>query len=184
MSHCRTPSLHEHLDHCFVVLKTHTTKLLDAKIGRLREDNQCDSRDRLFLVIENGSPRSFQESESCFQGQKRSDPRNQARVFRPTSIQRPKRWFRILLNCVKLKFVSYTSNLLEQMYDFQKTHNVPPDVDFESSRISCKIGVLKQSQSALFSSITPHDNIVCIHKYDECKISNNSIVCHKLWSIL
>ena len=36
------------------------------------------------------------------------------------SIQRPKRWFQILLNCVKLKFVSYTSNWLEQMYDFQK----------------------------------------------------------------
>ena len=26
----------------------------------------------------------------------------------------------ILLNCATLKFVSYTSNLLEQMYDFQQ----------------------------------------------------------------
>ena len=30
----------------------------------------------------------------------------------------------------------------------------PPDVDVESSRVSCKIGVLKQSQSALFGSVS------------------------------
>ena len=35
--------------------------------------------------------------------------------------------------------VSYTSNLLEQMYAFQKTHNVPPEVDFESSRSPAKL---------------------------------------------
>ena len=33
-------------------------------------------------------------------------------------------------------------------------HNVPTDVDFESSRSPAKIGVLKQSQSALFGRIT------------------------------
>ena len=32
----------------------------------------------------------------------------------------PKKWSLILLNCVKLKFVSYTPNWLEQMYDIQK----------------------------------------------------------------
>ena len=125
-------------------------------------------------------------------------------------------------------------------------------------KISCKIGVLKESQSALFSSIThttilllvftcmmnvgdqtsqasvtsscplrdrsckflhwpqnirssntcqvqafqnnmrayfrqlisnvwqyfPHDNTVCIHKYDEYMKSIDSGVCHRLWSIL
>ena len=59
-------------------------------------------------------------SESCFQGLKQSDPIDQVRESRLISIQRPKKWFRILLNCAKLKFVSYTSNSLEQMYDFQK----------------------------------------------------------------
>ena len=34
MSRCRASSLDNHLDHCFVFIKTHTTKLLDAKIGR------------------------------------------------------------------------------------------------------------------------------------------------------
>ena len=51
---------------------------------------------------------------------RRSDPLNQVRVFHPTSILWTRKWFRILLNCVKLKFVSYTSNWLEQTYDFQK----------------------------------------------------------------
>ena len=35
-----------------------------------------------------------------------------------------------------------------------KMHNVPPDVDFESSRSPAKIGVLKQSQSPLFGSVS------------------------------
>ena len=44
MSHCGTPSLYDHLDSCFVVLKHITTKLLDAKIGRLREHGQHYSK--------------------------------------------------------------------------------------------------------------------------------------------
>ena len=60
-------------------------------------------------------------SDTCFREELwRSDPINQARVYRPTLILRPRKWFLILLNCAKLKFVSYTSNLSEQMYDFQK----------------------------------------------------------------
>ena len=33
-------------------------------------------------------------------------------------------------------------------------HNVPPEVDFEIFKISRKVRVLKQSQSALFGSIS------------------------------
>ena len=60
-------------------------------------------------------------SDSCFQELWRSDPINQMRVDHPTSILHPKEWFLILLNCAKLKFVSYTSNWLEHMYDFPKS---------------------------------------------------------------
>ena len=49
---------------------------------------------------------------------------------------------------------------------------VLPEVDFESSRSPCKIGVLKQSQHAFFLQYYPHDNTT----------SNELIV--KLWSIL
>ena len=51
-------------------------------------------------------------------------------------------------------------------------------------KIYCKIEVLKQSQPALFGSVSPHGNTVCIHMYDECKISIDSCVCHRLLSIL
>ena len=34
------------------------------------------------------------------------------------------------------------------------------------------------------SQYFPHDNIVCIHLYDECMKLIDSGVCHKLWSIL
>ena len=51
-------------------------------------------------------------------------------------------------------------------------------------KISCQIGVLKKSQSALFGSAFPHGNTVCIHMYDDCKRSNDIFVCHKRWSIL
>ena len=54
------------------------------------------------------------------------------------SIQHPKRWFRILLNCVKLKFVSYTYNWLEQMYDFRKRTMFVQKCIFESSRSPAK----------------------------------------------
>ena len=59
-----------------------------------------------------------------------------------------------------------------------KMHNVPLDVDFVSLTISRKVGVLKQSPIT-FLQCYPHDNIVCIHMCDGCKISNDSIVCHK-----
>ena len=76
-------------------LQTHTTKLLDAKIGRLREQSQhypnhwshsqiayardsCEGKQRV-------SP-FYNGSESCFQGLKQSDPMNQEREYRLISV--------------------------------------------------------------------------------------------------
>ena len=64
-----------------------------------------------------------------------------------------------------------------------KTHNVPPDVDFESSRSLAK-SESWNSPSLHFLAVFPHGKTVCIHMYDECKRSNDIIVCHKLWSVL
>ena len=169
MSHCRTSSFYDHLDHCFRCLQTHTTKLSDEKIGRLRELNKhfpnhgsffeiacvcesCEVENKFHACSTTGLPVLY-GSDSCFQELKRSDPTDQEREHHPTSILHPKNRFLILLNCVKLKFVSCTSNLLEQMHDFQKRHNVPPEVDFESSESPAK-SESGQSQPALFSSIT------------------------------
>ena len=54
---------------------------------------------------------------------------------------------------------------------------------FRNLKISRKIGVLKQSQPALFCSIT-HIAIPFVFMCDEFKISIDSGVCHRRWSIL
>ena len=97
------------------------------------------------------------------------------RGYHPTSILRSRKWFLILLNCLKLKFVSYTSNWLERMYDFKKC-------TMFHLTISCNNGVLKQSQSKLFCSVSDMTNVVCNHMCDG-KGPKEIIVCHMLWSI-
>ena len=80
-------------------------------------------------------------------------------------------------------FVSYTSNLLEQMYDF------PKRIMFLQKWI-LNLQDLPQSQNletvpiCIVEQYFPHDNTVCIHTYDEYMKSIDSGVCHKLWSIL
>ena len=64
--------------------QTQATKLLDAKIGRLREHNQCDPTRWSFLEIFDlyhwqRVSTVFQESELCFQEQKQLDPIFQSR---------------------------------------------------------------------------------------------------------
>ena len=160
------------------------------KTGRLMERGRHYSKHWTFLEIAlardsyHGKQRVssfYHGSESCFHGLKQSDPINRVRVFRPTSILRPKRWFLILLNCAKLQFVSWTSNLLEQMYDFRKC------TMFLQKWIS-NLQDFPQSQSletvpvCIVWQYYPHDNTDCINLYDECRRSNEIIVCHKLWS--
>ena len=113
------------------------------RIGRLREQGQHYSKH--WSLLEIGGARDschssqrvspfYHGSDLCFQGLKQSDPRNQEREYRLTLIRHPKRWFLILLNCAKQQFVSCTSNFLETNVWLPKMHNVPPEVDFESSR--------------------------------------------------
>ena len=80
-------------------------------------------------------------------------------------------------------FVSCTSNLLEQVCGFQKY------IMFLQKWI-LNLQDLPQSQSPETVPICiawqyfPHDNIVCIHLYDEYTKSIDSDVCHRLQSIL
>ena len=162
MSPCGPISFDNHLNHCFVVLR-HATKLLDAKIGRLREHNQYYSTRWSFLEIvclvldlchrsQRVAPFCL-KSESRFQGQKIRSHKWRAGI--PSNLNPASKEISDSVDlCVKLKFVSYTSNCLAQTSDFRRTHNVPPEVRFWVLKISSKIGVLKQSQPALFGSIT------------------------------
>ena len=100
--------------------QTHTTKLLDAKIGRLREQNQYHSKRWSFLefltfVSDKRSLRSLCGLSRVSKNRNNQIPQLERSNLNPAS----KEMFLILLNCAKLKFVSYTSNWLEQMYDFQ-----------------------------------------------------------------
>ena len=78
-------------------------------------------------------------SESCFKIQKQSNPINQVRVYHPSSILHRSVLFHIQL---------FGTNVW-----LAKTHNVL-ELDFESPKSPEKIGVLKQSQSALLGNIT------------------------------
>ena len=51
MSHCRAPSFDDHFESLLHCLRTHTIKLLDARIERLRELNQCLSSHRFAVEI-------------------------------------------------------------------------------------------------------------------------------------
>ena len=44
VSHCRTSAFHNHFDYSFIVLQHKQKKLLDSKIGRLREHGQHYSK--------------------------------------------------------------------------------------------------------------------------------------------
>ena len=126
VSHCRTSAFHDHLDHCFICPQTHTIKLLVARIGHLKEQNQCLSSHRFSCEAYDVCEHYYQvapidlKHEKHFQEQKQLNPIVPEQVNHPVSILCPKRWSQSLLNSAKQKPVSCTSNFLEQMYDFRK----------------------------------------------------------------
>ena len=92
-------------------------------------------------------------------------------------------YFTLSLSADKVyMFVSCTSNLLEQTYDFQKR-----TMFLQKWILNFQDLLRSQSLETVPVCIVwkyfPHDKIVCIHKYDEYMKSIDSGVCHKLWSI-
>ena len=113
--------------------------------------------------------------------------RDRERKFHPCVNLHPTTWFQIPSNCVRLKSVSYTSNLLEQTCDFENAPESawcwllnPQDILQNRSLETVPICFVLQC--------FPHDNIVCKYMYDECKRSNEIIVVTRfgpfLWSIV
>ena len=153
VSHCRASSLYDHLDHCFVVFKhiqqSFLTRRIDVWGNKINIVQIIDHSMRFLSFLElcevSNEPHFgsytglsvLDYSDTCFREElRRSDPINQVGVFHPTSILHPKRWFLILLNCAKPKFVSCTSqsNLL--------------------ARSPAKSESRKQSQSTLLCSVS------------------------------
>ena len=94
MSHCRTSAFNDHLDHSFIVLKTHTIKLLDARIGHLKKQYQCLSSHRFSCetcgVYDHHSQVSLihLKHEKHFQEQKQLDPIVPEQATHPISVSR------------------------------------------------------------------------------------------------
>ena len=132
--------------HC---LRTHTTKLLDARIGHWRERNQYSLSHwpslaifDVFLTSLTGPPCSIWH------------PTIPEQANHPISIQCPKRWFQILLNCEKQQFVSCTSNLWEQMYGFRKCiQDLPRSQSLETVPSLHCLAVLPTWQYCLYSHV-------------------------------
>ena len=76
--------------------------------------------EQTFTFIYHGSPRSIMVLSPVSKNWKQLDQIIPEQANHPISVPCPKRHFQILLNCAKQQFVSCTSNLLKQMYDFQK----------------------------------------------------------------
>ena len=143
MSHCRI-FFYNHLDYCFIVFK-HIQQSFFMRRWDVWWNNYF-----LSLLC---SLTSFNKFWVVFPKIKKNRSDKSRAESRPISIEHPKRWFLILLNPVKLTFVSYTSNLSEQWM----TSQIPQSATRSRiwiSKISRNIGVLKQSQSALCCSVT------------------------------
>ena len=111
-----------HLDHCFVVFKDAQQSFLMRKIhvwGNKIDTCSDQSFHAFSFALENETGLTvLDHSDACFCEELwRSYPTNQVRRYCPTSILLPWKWFLILLNCARLKFVSCTSNLLEQLWE-------------------------------------------------------------------
>ena len=125
MSHCRTPPFNDHLDHCFIVFEhiqqSFLTRGLDVWGNRINILQHVDLPLRILTSFSiNRSQRSVWSLSHISKKQKQLDPMTPEQATRLLSIQCPKKWSQILLNCAKQQFVSCTSNLLEQKYDFRK----------------------------------------------------------------
>ena len=125
VSHCGTSAFNDHLDYSFIVFEHTQQSFLMRRLDNW--GNTINILQHVDLPLEICDFFQYQQvapfclkSKSRFQKQTQLDPIIPEQANHPISIQCPKRWFQILLNCAKHQFVSYTSNLWEQMYDFQQ----------------------------------------------------------------
>ena len=87
-----------------------------------------------------------------------------------------------LLNCAELKFVSHTSNLSEQMYDF-RTCTMFHLMQILSPQDLPQNRNLETAVICFDEQCYPHEKYNLYHMCDECMKSIDSGVCHWFWSI-
>ena len=192
ISHWRPPSLSDHLDHCFLAFKHIPQNFLmrrqDVWRNKVNIIQNVEHSSRLPLHVicitaNNGFSRSIMVL-SCVSKTK-TIRYNKSRAGIPS-----------FLNPAFKEMISDSVELCETAVCFShiqllgtnvwlpKTHNVPPEVDFERS-ISPAKSESGNSPRLHCLTVLKHGNTVCIHTNDECKRSEDINVCqHKLLSIL
>ena len=169
VSHFRASSLYDHLDHCFVVFK-HIQQSF-----RMRRFDVRGNKINIIQIIGHSLRLFFfwncvtWWTNFTFVHQPVAQFLTTLLVFPRTATIRshkPSAGILSSLNPASKEMISDPVELCKTKVCFlhiqlfgtnvwlPNMHNVPPEVDFESSRSHAKIGVLKQSQSALFGSIT------------------------------
>ena len=166
MSHCRASSLYNHLDHCFVVFEHIQQSFLMRKLDVWGNKVNIIQKCWTFLEIAgardsyHGKQRVspfYHGSESCFQGLKKIRS-HKSRAGIPSN-----------LNPASKEMISDSVELWNWGLS-------PQDLAQNRS--------LETVPAFIVLQYYPHKNTVYIHMCDECKISIDSGVCHRLWSIL
>ena len=190
---CPASSLYNNLDHCFVVLKHIQQSFLMRNVDAWR--NQVDLVQNIehpfrlhlrviLITANNGSLRSIMVVSRVSKHRKQSDPTKRERESRLISILRPKRWFLILLNCVKTEVCFLHIQLIgTNVWLPKKNTKCSTRSRFWVLKISCKIGVSKKSQSALFLQYYQHYStfFTCVMNV---RYQSIQTFVNMLWSIL
>ena len=87
------------------------------------------------------------------------------------------------LNPTSKKMISASVKLCETYVWLPKMHNVPLDVDFESSRSLAILESWNSSSLALFDSVSDNNSIVCVHMCDECFEERSNTQAHDTWMV-
>ena len=147
MSHCRASSLDDHLDDSFIVFKDLQQSFLTRRIDVWRNKTNIVQIINLSInfsfALEIYTGLSVLDySDACFREELWRSDAVIPSIQSPTS----KKWFLILLNCAKLKFVSYTSSWLEQKRVASENTQCSNWWRFWILKIASKIWVLEQTQ--------------------------------------
>ena len=110
-------------------------------------------------------------------------PKDREKVTHPRVIQHPEKWFQALLSSARQNFASYTSNWLEQMFDFRRYTSLLLKL-ISSLRDSLQNLSLGTNPICNAVSCFPHYNNDDSHSCDEKRKSPLLIVCHMPESIL
>ena len=124
--------------------QTNTTELLDVRIGHLKEQNECLPLHRFSFETYDVCDHHYQvapihlKHEKHFQEQKQLDPID-SRAGNPSNLSPVSR--EMISDSVELCETAVCflhTQLMGTNVWLPKTHNVPPEVDFESSRSPAK----------------------------------------------